>query len=109
MNAAMLVLTMGEMLSFALSTGFVANRSGAGGEASYMGWYMVMLATASVVGPAIGSTIYQVDPNMVWYAALGVGVAVLAGFLWLASGDRRPVEVHDAPPEWPEAMPQLAE
>jgi hypothetical protein len=38
-----------------------------------------------------------------------VGVAVLAGFQWLASGDRRPVEVQDAPPEWPEAMPQLAE
>jgi hypothetical protein len=107
--AAMLVLTMGEMLSLALSTGFVANRSGAGGEASYMGWYMVMLATASVAGPAIGSAIYQANPNAVWYAALGVGVAVLAGFQWLASGDRRPVEVHDAPPEWADAMPQSVE
>lgn len=107
--AAMLVLTMGEMLSLALSTGFVANRSRDGGEASYMGWYMVMLATATVVGPAIGSAIYQVNPNAVWYASLVVGLAVLAGFQWLARGDQRPVEVHDAPPEWPDAMPQLAE
>ena len=66
--AAMLVLTIGEMLSLALSTGFVANRSRAGNEAGYMGWYMVMLAAATVIGPAI-----------------------------------------EAPVDWPDAMPQLAE
>jgi hypothetical protein len=33
----------------------------------------------------------------------------LAGFQRLAARDRRPVEVQDAPPEWPEAMPQLAD
>jgi hypothetical protein len=36
-------------------------------------------------------------------------VAVLAGFQWLAARDRRPIEVHDATAEWPEAMPQLAD
>ncbi|BBO33047.1 MFS transporter [Lacipirellula parvula] len=104
---AMLVLTMGEMLSLALSTGFVANRSRRGNEGAYMGWYMVMLATATVAGPAIGSAIYQVRPAAVWYVAVSVGVAVLAGFQWLARRETRPSEMHDAPPEWPEAMPQL--
>ena len=107
--AAMLVLTIGEMLSLALSTGFVANRSPAGGEASYMGWYMVLLAAASVLGPAIGSAIYQQNPDAVWYAALAVGVAVLVGFQLLANRSRGTVEVQDAPPEWPDAMPQAVE
>lgn len=105
--SAMLVLTMGEMLSLALSTGFVANRSRAGNEAGYMGWYMVVLATATVAGPAIGSAIYQVNAAAVWYVALAVGVAVLVGFQWLARHEARPSEVHDAPPDWPDAMPQL--
>ena len=107
--AAMLVLTIGEMLSLALSTGFVANRSRAGNEAGYMGWYMVMLAAATVIGPAIGSAIYQRNPNAVWYASLAVGVMVLIGFQWLAGRDQRHTEVQEAPVDWPDAMPQLAE
>lgn len=83
--AAMLIVTVGEMLSFAMSAGFVANRSRAGGESAYLGWYMVMFATASVIGPGVGGALYQRDPNAVWYAALGVGAAVLVGFLLLAA------------------------
>jgi MFS family permease len=81
---AMLIVTVGEMLSFAMSTGFVANRSGPGGESAYMGWYMVMFAVASVLGPGIGGAIYQVNPNAVWYVSLAVGVLVLIGFQLLA-------------------------
>jgi MFS family permease len=82
---AMLVVTVGEMLSFAMSSGFVANRSGHGNEGAYMGWYMVMFAVASVLGPGIGAALYQNQKEMVWYAALAVGVAVLVGFQWLAT------------------------
>ena len=81
---AMLIVTIGEMLSFAMSTGFVANRSGPGGESAYMGWYMVMFAAASVLGPGVGAAIYQVNPEAVWYASLAVGVVVLIGFQLLA-------------------------
>jgi MFS family permease len=105
---AMLTLTVGEMLSLALSTGFVANRSPAGSEASYMGWFMVMLAAANVLGPAIGTSIYQWNPDAVWYAALAVGVAVLVGFQWLARRERRTIPVEAASPEASDAMPALA-
>jgi predicted MFS family arabinose efflux permease len=81
---AMLIVTVGEMLSFAMSTGFVANRSGPGGESAYMGWYMVMFAAASVLGPAIGGEIYKLNPNAVWYSCLAVGVFALIGFQVLA-------------------------
>jgi MFS family permease len=49
-----------------------------------MGWYMVMFAVASVLGPGIGGAIYQVNPNAVWYVSLAVGVLVLIGFQLLA-------------------------
>jgi predicted MFS family arabinose efflux permease len=87
---AMLIVTIGEMLSFAMSTGFVANRSGPGGESAYMGWYMVMFAVASVLGPGVGAAIYQVNPEAVWYTALVVGVVVLTGFQLLAIRMREP-------------------
>jgi predicted MFS family arabinose efflux permease len=82
---AMTVVTIGEMLSFPLSSAFVANRSGPGREGHYMGWYMVMHALAWVLGPGLGAAIYQVHRDALWWAALGVAVAVFAGFLLLAA------------------------
>jgi hypothetical protein len=81
---AMLVVTVGEMLSFGMSTGFAANRGAAGNEAAYLGWYTVAFATGQVLAPALGSTIYQYHPEAVWYCALAVGVLVLIGFQLLA-------------------------
>jgi MFS family permease len=81
---AMGVVTIGEMLSFPLSSAFVANRSGPGREGIYMGWYMVTHALAWVLGPGIGAAIYQHNRDALWLAALGVAVAVLVGFMALA-------------------------
>jgi MFS family permease len=87
---AMLIVTVGEMLSFSMAAALVANRSGRGGEAAYMSWYMVMHATAAVLGPAVGATIYQYNRDSLWYVALAVGVVVLAGFRLLATRIREP-------------------
>ena len=58
-----------------------------------MGWYTTMFAIASVLGPAIGSIIYDIHRDAVWYGALIVGVVVLLGFLVLSIrpqiGERR--------------------
>jgi len=94
---AMLIVTVGEMLSMALATGLVANRSTPGSESAYMGWYMVMLAAASVLGPSIGSSIYQASPEAVWITGLVVGVGVLVGFQMLAEWSSR-AEVGEEPP-----------
>lgn len=77
---AMLVMTVGEMLSLPLMTGYVANRAAPGSEGQYMGYKAVTVSLAAVLGPAIGSAIYQVNPDAVWLASLGVGLIVLAGF-----------------------------
>jgi len=81
---AMLVVTVGEMLSFPITAGFTANRSTRGNEGAYMGWYALLFAAASVLGPAIGSAIYQWRQEAVWYWALAVGVVVFVGFQVLA-------------------------
>ncbi len=82
---AMLVMTMGEMLSMPLSAGYVANRAPAGGEGRYMGWWAMCISIAFVLGPMLGSALYGVWPEMVWYASLAIGGVVLVGFYWLPS------------------------
>jgi MFS family permease len=84
---AMVVVTVGEMLSFPLSSAYVANR-GVGRDAGlYQGWYMVVHAMAWVLGPAIGGAIYQVHRDALWIAALVVAVGVLIGFELLGRRD----------------------
>jgi predicted MFS family arabinose efflux permease len=81
---AMTVVTIGEMLSFPLSSSFVANRSGPGREGPYLGWYMVTHALAWVLGPGLGAALYQRDRDAVWWAALGIAALVFVGFQLLA-------------------------
>lgn len=71
---AMLVLTVGEMLSASLSAGFVSTRGKGGAESRYLSCYVVTMSLAAVLGPAIGTAIYQTNPDAVWYAGLAVGV-----------------------------------
>jgi MFS family permease len=80
---AMGVVTIGEMLSFPLSSAFVANRSGPGREGVYMGWHTATHALAWVLGPGLGAAIYEVNRDALWLSSLAVAVLVLVGFLAL--------------------------
>jgi predicted MFS family arabinose efflux permease len=97
--AAMLVVTLGEMLSFTFSSTYAANRSTPGNEGAYLGWYMLTFAVATVLGPTIGSAIYQVNRDALWLCGLAVGAVVLVGFqaldLW-TSDDASPRAATDA-------------
>ncbi len=77
---AMVVVTIGEMLSFPLAAGFVANRSRPGTESLYLGWYVTMHSVSLVIGPAIGGALYEVNRDAMWLSALGVAIAVVIGF-----------------------------
>jgi hypothetical protein len=92
---AMLIVTVGEMLSFSLAASFAASRSGPGDESRYMGWYVMTTSVATVLGPAMGSAIYAVDRDALWITCLIVGGFVLAGFYALSL--RSDVEVYEAP------------
>jgi MFS family permease len=98
---AMIVVTIGEMLSFSLAAAFVANRGPRGSESLYLGWYATTHSLAYVIGPALGAAIYQVNPAATWYAGLGMAAVILPGYYALAArmGDRKcgTVEAPSAP------------
>jgi len=85
--ACMLLVTTGEMLMFPLSTAYASDRaekiSGEGGTPAYMTWYTMVGCIAAVLGPGIGSFIYERNPDWLWGVASIVGVIVLGGFLLL--------------------------
>ena len=83
---AMLVVTVREMLSVPLAVSFVASRSPAGQEGSYMGWYTMTHSIAWVLGPTLGSAIYSINREAVWYTSLGIGVVVLVEFYAMGAG-----------------------
>ncbi|MCA9234996.1 MAG: MFS transporter [Planctomycetales bacterium] len=106
---AMLVVTVGEMLSLPLSAGYVANRSPPGSESAYMGYYSLMLSLAWMIGPSVGGLAYQWNRDALWYGGAAVGLAVLAGFELLAARMRRCDRLRASPasPE-PELFPDAA-
>ncbi len=96
----MLILTVGEMLSMPLSSGWVAQRSRKGRQGWYMGLYSMNYSVAFLIAPALGGMIYETQsirlfyrdwggPEVVWYISLIVGVLVLIGFYRLDKAGRR--------------------
>ena len=77
---AMLIVTVGEMISFPNTATYVAHLSPPGMEARYLGWYTMTYSVARVITPIICGAIYSINREVVWYASLVVGVAVLVGF-----------------------------
>ncbi|MAT71964.1 MAG: hypothetical protein CMJ58_20870 [Planctomycetaceae bacterium] len=94
---AMLVVTVGEMLSLPLSAGYVANRSPRGSESAYMGWYSLMLSLSWMLGPSIGGAVYQWNRDVLWYGGAAIGVLVLIGFEVLAARVRAAERSKPAP------------
>lgn len=81
----MVILTVGEMFSMPVCSGWVGQRSERGDRAMYMGWYTMTYSLAAVISPTLGGIIYEVDKELFWYISIGIGFVVLAGFYWLAN------------------------
>ena len=78
---AVTVWTFGEMLSFPLATAYVAELSNDRNRARYQGFITVIWSMAMVVGPFLGLTLYGIDKNLPWYAALVIG-AISFPMIW---------------------------
>jgi MFS family permease len=82
---AMVVLTVGEMLSMPITNAVVAERAGAGSVGRYMGAYTLAFSTAFVVGPIVGTAIYQnLGPRVLWLGIGAIGVALALAFTSLS-------------------------
>ncbi|MBD3870882.1 MAG: MFS transporter [Acidobacteria bacterium] len=81
----MVVLTVGEMLSMPITNAVVAERAGAGSVGRYMGVYTLAFSTAFVLGPIVGTAIYQAfGPQTLWYGTGAVGVVLAIAFAALS-------------------------
>lgn len=83
--AAMVILTVGEMLAMPISNTVVAERAGRGQIGRYMGSYTLAFSTAFVVGPIAGTAVYQhLGPEVLWYGIGLTGVLLGLGFASLS-------------------------
>jgi len=72
------------MLIFPLAVGFVANRASDRNRGKYMGLYVVSFSLAFIIGPALGTGIYDtLGARILWFSAGLMGVLVCLGFLWV--------------------------
>ncbi len=81
---SMLVLTLGEMLSMPIASGWIAQRSAGKDQGRYMGWYSTTYSIAFVIAPLLGMAAYDTDRHLCWYVSAVIGVVVLAGSYVLA-------------------------
>jgi predicted MFS family arabinose efflux permease len=83
---AVMVWTVGEMLSFPLAAGAVANRAGEAHRGLYMGLFTLSFEGAWVFSPILGTWVYQTwGPKTLWLSCGVVGLILLIGFQAVAA------------------------
>jgi MFS family permease len=89
--AAMVVLTVGEMLALPVSNTVVAERAGRARTGRAMGLYTLAFSAAFVVGPVAGTAVYEsFGAPALWYGIGCIGVVLWLAFSALAPAFRRP-------------------
>lgn len=82
--ATVVVWSIGEMLVFPFMAGFISNRANDNNRGKYMGMFTFTFALALVIGPALGTWIYDfLGPVFLWYGIGLAGVFIWLGFILL--------------------------
>jgi MFS family permease len=86
---AILLWTTGEIIAAPVNSTVVTNMASAEARGRYQGTYGMSWALASMVGPIVGSTVFEnVGPGALWGGCLGLGLAIAMGFLATGAGRR---------------------
>ena len=81
-----LIWTLGEAITFSVSTGFVATLSPEESRGQYMGFFNFTFALAHVIAPLAGTWIYEKwGPSKLWYSFIVIGILIFCGFRGLHS------------------------
>jgi Na+/melibiose symporter-like transporter len=84
------ISTMGEIVESPATSAFIADRAPEHARGRYQGALGMMYASAAVVGPLLGTSVFHVSPTALW---LGCGVAgLIAASLALQAG-RKPAPI----------------
>ena len=79
-----IIWTIGEMLVFPFFAAYVANRASDANRGKYMGMFNFTFALAFVIGPYLGSWVYNsFGAEILWYAIGLTGIPVMFGFFIL--------------------------
>lgn len=90
--AAVFVWTLGEIVDAPTRTSIVANLAPPEMRGRYQGAFVMTFGAAQLVGPKLGTWIWQhVGPGALWAGCLGVSVAVALAFAATAPARRRRV------------------
>lgn len=81
------IWTMGEIISAPVASAYVADIAPEAMRGRYMGAFGLTFGLGLVLGPAIGASLWQVGPSLLWAACLFT--AIVAAWLVLASGPSR--------------------
>jgi MFS family permease len=82
--AAMVIITVGEMLVAPVSQAVVANLAPEDKRGRYMAVFGFSFGIPFAIGPLMAGRIMDgADPRVLWYIAGLVGVLATAGFVWL--------------------------
>ncbi len=97
---AVMVLSMGEMMSMPILSGVVANRAEEGSRGRYMGLFMLAFSAAFVSAPLTGTWIYERwGYKALWFGCGALGVPLFVGFQILSAFMKRDrSRVDDAAP-----------
>ena len=79
-----IIWSIGEMLVFPFMTGFISSRANDTNRGKYMGLYTFTFALALVIGPALGTWIYDTYSPMFLFYGIGLtGFLIWFGFVFL--------------------------
>jgi MFS family permease len=80
---SMIVFTFGEMIAMPVSSGYMASLAPDEMRGRYQGVMSITWSSATTVGPSLGIMLYHFNPQVLWFAVMGV--ALLAASIILAS------------------------
>lgn len=94
--AAMIILTIGELMVMPTATALVAGIARPEMRARYMGILSLTYTIGTGLGPMIGGVISDAfAPSAIWYAGAGAALLATTGFVWMAR--TRQIVVQNAP------------
>jgi MFS family permease len=89
--ASMLVLTVGEMVTQPVAAGYVSDQAPAGLQGRFQGAWAFTYGLGVVVGPALGTAVYQRSAGALWLGCAGLIMAAAALAPWWPAERSRPV------------------
>jgi MFS family permease len=87
---SMVILTFGELIVVPVASKYVADLAPADLRGRYMSVYWLGWAAARATAPLVGGSLNdRIAPIAIWYGALVIGLASVAGLTWLATRSGR--------------------